>query len=625
MNQKRSTILLILAIATLGFIVYANSLGGMLLLDDLNMIRDNVYIKSFSNIITIFTKDVDSGAARISNFYRPLQTLTYTIDYSLGGLNPVGYHITNVIIHILAALSIFWLLWLLFGDRTIAFFASALFVVHPVHTEAVAYISGIADPMVALFTILALIFYVKYDRQGRAVFYAVSLCAYFLALLSRESALVLIALVLLYDYTFEKKVNFLKRIVPFIAVTAAYFFIRSAVLKGLVFMAPQPTTLLQRLPGAFSALASYVRLLILPIHLRMEYGLSLFKFTDPKVIAGMAVLLLLLASIFFFRKKNKFVFFCLSWSILCILPVLNIYPINAYMAEHWLYLPSIGFFLLVSGGLAWLLRQKPYKAIAILAMAALMVFYSTLTIAQNSYWKDPVTFYTRTLKYAPNSFLMHNNLGNIYNDMGRKEEALECYKRSLAINPVYGCAYISMGSVLDDLGRRDEAIEMFKKATEIDPKDYVLAYVNLGIVYAATGKLDEAEAAYKKAIETAPSLAYAYSGLGMIYLGKGDANKALELCKKAVAMNPDLPNSYNDLGTVYGVMDKLQDAIAVYLKAISLAPGYGAAHYNLSVTYFKNGQYDLAIREYDIAVRLGVRPRPVYIELIEKYRSGERQ
>jgi tetratricopeptide (TPR) repeat protein len=624
MTDRRFAILSIVTIIMLGIIVYANSVTGKLLLDDINLVKDNVYIKSLSNIATIFTKDVDSGAARISNFYRPLQTLTYMLEYRFWGLDPTGYHITNILLHIMVALSVFWLLWLLFGDRLIALFASTLFIVHPAHTEAVAYISGRADPIVALFVIFAFIFYVKDDRRASVPCFILSLFFYFLGLLSRESALIFMILILIYHYAFARKANILRRILPVLAVTVAYFIIRTAVLKALIHVA-HPTTVLQRLPGFFVAVTNYARILFLPVDLRMEYGLKLFNFMDPKAVAGVAILLSLIGLIFLSRRKNPLLFFALSWLVLCILPVSNLYPINAYMAEHWLYLPSIGFFLIIAGALAWLSRKKPYKILAVVLMLIITVFYSGLTIYQNSYWNDPVTFYTRTLKYAPESFLMHNNLGNIYNDMGRKYEAIECYKRSIELNPTYGSAYISLGSVLDDLGNRTAAIEMFKKATEIDPKDYVLAYVNLGIVYAALGRLDDAEEAYRRAIETAPSLAYAYSGLGMIYFAKGENEKAIELCKKAIELNPDLPNSYNDLGTLYGAMEKLQDSMAAYKKAIQIAPGYGAAHYNLAVTYFKNGQYDLAIKEYDIAIRLGAIPKPIFTDLIEKYRSGERK
>lgn len=621
MNQKILVILSALAIISLGAVVYSNSISGQLLLDDINMIKDNVYVKSLSNIPLVFTKDIDSGAARVSNFYRPLQIFTYMLEYHFSGLDPRGYHITNIILHIAVALLVLWLLWLLFGNGLLAFFAAALFVVHPVHTEAVSYISGRADPMVALFVILGLIFYIKDDRSDNIFLYALSLVSYFLGLLSRESALIFMALVILYHLSFRRKLR-ISRAIPVLVVTAVYFVLRTAVLKELSHVA-QPTTVLQRLPGFFVAVTNYTKILFLPFDLHMEHGLALFKFSDPKAILGILVLAALFMAIAAYGKGRPLISFAIGWIVLSILPMSNIYPINAYMAEHWLYLPSIGFCLLVSAGLVYLSRKKILNIAAAIIMAGLIIFFSSRTMAQNMYWKDNITFYTETLKYAPNSFLMWNNLGNIYNDMGRKPDAIECYKRSIAINPRYGSAYISMGSVLDDLGRRDEAVEMFKKAVEIDPKDYVLAYVNLGIIYAATGKPDEAEAAYKKAIETAPSLAYAYSGLGMIYFARGDADKAIELCNKAIEMNPDLPNSYNDLGLVYGALGKLPQSIAAYRKAAELNPRYGAARYNLAVSYFKNGQYDLAIKEYDAALSLGIIPKPVFTELIEKYRSGE--
>lgn len=622
MNQRHLALIAVFAIIALGFTAYCNSFGGQLMLDDINLVKDNVYIKSPSFIKTIFTTDINAGSGRVSKYYRPLQTFAYMVGYRIWKLDPAGYHVINTVIHILAALSAFWLLWLIFGNMLTAFFAAALWVVHPVHTEAVSYISGIADPLVALFLFLTLAFYIKDDQKNDLRSYAGSLTCFVMAFLSRETAVLVFPLLALYHFTFRRRVSII-RVLPFFAVTAGYFLFRKAIDVWVV-LASNPTTVWQRLPGFFTAITNYTRLLFLPFDLRMEYGLELFRFTDIKAIIGVVILVAFMAALYVFRK-NRLVFFSLAWIGLCIMPSSNLYPINAFMAEHWLYIPSIGFFLLVSAAFTGLIGKNKFKTQAMIAMAALVIFYTVLTIMQNSYWKDNFTFYTRTLKYAPNSFLLHNNLGNVLNDMGKKEEAVESYKRSLAINPLYGSAYISLGSVYDDLGLRDEAIKMFKKAVEIDPKDYVLAYVNLGIVYASMGKLDEAEEAYMNAIKTAPSLAYAYSGLGMVYLAKGDAEKAIELCKKAVELNPDLPNSYNDLGTIYGAVGKLQESMAAYKRALKINPNYGAAHYNLAVAYFKNGQYDLAIKEYDISLKLGVIPRPVFTDLIEKYRSGEKQ
>ncbi|GAF76422.1 unnamed protein product, partial [marine sediment metagenome] len=150
-NLKNPTILAIVLIIILGFVVYSNSLNGKFIWDDEYLIKNNVYIRSFSYLPKIFSEDIGTGAEKKYYFYRPLQMITYMIDYSLWKLNVRGYHLTNTLLHILAALTIYWLINILFGDRPLSLFASLFFVAHPIHTEAVAYISGRADPLALLF------------------------------------------------------------------------------------------------------------------------------------------------------------------------------------------------------------------------------------------------------------------------------------------------------------------------------------------------------------------------------------------------------------------------------------------------------------------------------------------
>lgn len=651
--DKRFVALSVALIVLMGFIAYGNSLGGKFMLDDSALVADNFYVKKLPNAARVFVEDIGKGAGRVSNFYRPLQIFTYALDYAVWGLNVTGYHLTNTLLHIFVALSIYRLILLLYGDGILSLFTSVLFVVHPVQTEAVSYISGRADPLAALFIMLSLILYVKYISSSKIGCYIPMLGCYILSLLSREGALVFPLLIILYHYAFKKKFR-IEAYTPILFVTCAYILIRVTVLRSSL-PPPMPTTLLQRLPGSFAALATYVRLLLLPFDLHMEYGIRLFSMADPRAIAGLIAFLIMSYAAFTARNKNSLVFFSISWFMVCLLPVANLYPINAYMAEHWLYLPSIGFFLLLSKFLTSIYRIKAFKLLAVATVTALAFFYSALAIMQNGYWKDPMAFYKRTVRYAPDSYLMQNNLGNAHKEAGRHAEALRSYEKSIQLNPKYVEAYINLGSAYNDAGRKEDAIKAFKAAIQIDSINYAHAYINLGIVYASIGRYREAMDSYKKAIEISPNLAYAYSSLGMTYLAMGNKEEAIALCQKAVEINPNYPNSYNNLGSAYIYAGKTEEAIAAYKKATMLNPAYDTAYYNLGVvlnsagrneeaveaykkaiaiapqyampynnlalTYYRLGQYGLALSNCDTARKLGYKVDPAFAAMLEQYRA----
>ncbi len=548
----RNLTLSILVIIALGFAVYANSLGGKFVWDDNGLVRDNLYIKSGANAANVFTQNIAAGVGLKVAFYRPLQMFTYMTDYSLWKLNPFGYHLTNMLFHIAAALCVFWLINILFGNNLLSLLTAALFVVHPVHTEAISYISGRADPMALTFMLLAFVFYIKIGtvpqagvttRWGLSLF----LCSLFytLALLSRENSLILLLLIPLYHYTFRKKIEF-KKILPILIITAAYLSIRAAVLKGAIMPAAFPTTLAERLPGFFAGLTNYIGILLLPINLHMEYGLRLFSFSDPKVILGAAILISAIIYALIQREKNRIVFFAIFWFILTLLPQSNLYPINAYMAEHWLYLPSVGVFLVVAGASNLVISNQVRKvkltnltwlditrlAITAGGILALIAFWSILTIRQNNYWRDPATLYKRTLVYAPNSVKILHLLGDVYYSAGNMKNAAGLYEKVIVMDPKYADAYNNLGNVYHAMGDNEKAKEFYKKAIDADSRCFS-AYCNLGNIYNDAGKEEDAVIFYKKAAELEPGHWEVYHNLGIAYSALGKNEEAAAAYRKA--------------------------------------------------------------------------------------------
>ena len=526
-------------IIVLGFIVYGNSLNGKFIWDDEALVENNIYIRNWSNIEKIFTKDIGAGAGEEFGFYRPLQMLTYMVDYSFWNLNVKGYHLTNVLLHILSALAIFWLINLFYDDWLCSLLTSLFFVVHPIHTEAVTYISGRADSLAALFILLSFIFYIKYLHTKKVFFYILVFLSYTLALLSRENSLILPLVLLLYHYSFKQRLR-AKQFVPILTLALIYIIVRFTLLSFLSSDITYSTTLFQRLPGFFVAITGYLRLMILPFNLHMEYGKKLFNLTHPQAILGILILISLFIYIVGQRKTKGLIFFSLSWFLITLLPSSNLYPINAYMAEHWLYLPSIGFFLILAKSLSFLHKNKRFKILGIAITLFLLIFYSCLTIKQNDYWQEPITFYKKTLKYAPDSSKTYNNLGVIYDDIGKKKEAIASYKKAIQTNSNYSDAYYNLGNTYSTLNKTEEAIAVYTKAIQLNP-DLAEAYNSLAYIYYNNGEKIEAIVLYKKAISIDPDYSQAYDNLAVVYFREKKYNLAIKYCTKAKELGYNNP------------------------------------------------------------------------------------
>jgi len=624
---KDKNLVSVAVLIILDFVLYANSLGGKFVWDDHLLIKDNVYIRSFSYVGDIFTKDFGQGAGVKYHFYRPLQIFSYLLEYHLWGLKPAGYHFTNVVLHILVGLCIWWFIVLLSGDYLLALLASVFFIIHPVHTEAVSYISDRGDLLSALFIFLSFIFYIKHINKKNKFLYIAMVSSYILALLSKENGLVLPLALFAYHFSFHKKIK-LPALTPFILavflyITGRIFFVQSSVSSMSIV-----GTFYQRLPSFFAAIVGYIRLLFLPFGLHIEYGSPLFRWFDYRVITGVIISALLIIYAVRKRRTNAVLSFSVIWFFIFLLPFSNIYPLPFYMAEHYLYLPSVGFFMILSGILCYLYRLKSYRIASLTVTIILLILWPYLTIKQNRYWREPITLYKHALRFSPNSSRIYHNLGDTYTDMGNYKEAVSAYKKSIKLNPSYADTYTSLGVVYSALGEYKEAIGFYKQALEINSTYvnalndsgaayyaigerqkaislykrtlvtnplYAKAYVNLGIAYYAMAKVDDAVMCYKKALKINPYYAEAYNNLGVIYNNSGRVQEALSLFMKATAVRKDYASAYYNMGVSYSVLGKIKDAIGMFKKTISINPGHKDAYYNLGVLYMKSAIYNEAI------------------------------
>jgi tetratricopeptide (TPR) repeat protein len=530
--------LLIIAAAV---IAYYNSFQGQFLWDDTTLVKNNPALRGGPGIKSVFTKTIGDTDAP-SYFYRPLQLLSYSFDHRLWGFNPVGYHITNLLLHILTALALFRLVACLFGDRLLAFLTALLFVVHPIHTEAVSYISGRADSLALLFMLLCFICYI---RLTGASLYLLTFLTYGLALLSKEGSIVFPALILLYHVVFKRKING-KAFLLIITTLSVYLFLRLAVSKS----AAIPLSLLagawKRTPGFFVAIAGYLRLLFLPWNLHMEYGNQLFKFSHPQAIAGVGATICLIAYAGRRKNTNPLVSFAVLWFFITLIPVANIYPpLTFYMAEHFLYVPSVGFFLILGKWFTQIYSNRQYKIITAGAAILLIIAYCYLTARQNYYWREPIGFYRQTIKYSPRSARPYFNLANEYNQLGRYQEAVTFYKKAIEIEPQLVNAYNNLGVIYSNLGKYKEAIISFETAFAINP-EYPDNINNMGIVYFQTGRIEEAINAFEKLLKKKPGNANAHQYLAALYYKQKKYNLAIKHCDRAAELGSKPTSQFSE-------------------------------------------------------------------------------
>lgn len=585
----------ILIIITIGFVAYSNSLKGQFIWDDKILIQENAYLKDLRHIPKFFTGHIAEGhgepVENKCNSYRPLQMMTYALNYAFGKFDLRTYHLTNIVFHILAALVLFWLVQLLCGNTLLSLISSALFVSHPIHTEAVTYISGRADPMAALFMLLMAIFYIKFSRTNKQSFYVFSIIFYIMAILSKEIALLALLIIVAYDYIYQEKSKLLlRRYAPFLAIGGIYAILRTTVLwfPTINIVAAQ-TTVLQRLSLVFDSLARYFKLLILPRGLHMEYELIVPSIMEPRVVLGMIIALLLVFVALKTKQHQKLVAFSIAWFFINYIPVSNIFPLNATFSEHWIYAPSMGLFILA----AWAAikvgeKQKVLKWAVCAGILSLVALSSTLTIKQNLYWQEPEAFFRRTLQCNPEASRVMFEL------------SLICFES----------------------GRIDEGIELAEKGIKIDPSFTDLRQ-NLAHAYTLKGWYDKAIEQNKKAIALNPNSVIAHRNLAEAYFKNGQPEKAVEELKMAISLRPNQPVLYEFLGKTCAALGRAEEAIAAFGKAAEINPDQNMVMYNnLATLCFHEKKYNLAIRYADKAKELGFVNLPL-LESLEPYRENK--
>ncbi|MBI1953362.1 MAG: tetratricopeptide repeat protein [Candidatus Omnitrophica bacterium] len=434
------------------------------------------------------------------SYYRPLQGVSFLVDYQLWGLNPLGFHLTSVSLHLVNTALVFYLAWTLLGVSIPAFFAGLIFLVHPVQVAAVGYLSGRADPLAACGVLLGVIGWLKFRRgAGPSAFfwYLTALAGALAAWLSKEAGLILPLLLLWADRTAlnqGRPIPWAKRWIPF-APLVFLFLLYLAVRAHLGFGGHQPP--LEWAGRIFTVprmLVTYLRIFLLPVDLHMERRIPWVTSWFAGAVWFPAAALAAVLWLAWRFRRDRALLFGAGWFFLTWLPVSGlVVQLDPNMADHWLYLPLAGLALVTAAAKARLAAARPrWRKWIGLEAGLWILFLSGISLHRIWVWQEPVRVYEEALRFPPGSAKVHSNLGNILLSRGRVEQAIQHYQEALRGQPRYAEALNNLGTAYDRAGRESLAREQYVRALEADPS-FTPAAFNLIALDLRSGRLDEAQ------------------------------------------------------------------------------------------------------------------------------------
>jgi len=476
-----------------------------------------------------------------AGFWHPLTWLSFMMDYRLFGLNPGGYHLTNVLLHILSSLLLFWLFHRMTREIWPSALIAALFALHPLHVETVAWISKRKDLLSAFFWMLSLCAYAYYTEKPDAKRYLLVILFFTLALMSKPMAVTLPVVMIILDFWPLKRLSSRKDLawqlrekLPFF-LPAAFFSLITVYIRyhwGNPFVNTIPFS--YRLANAPVALVTYLKKAFLP------YDLAIFYPFPPEVpvhqvVIASVVLVVISVAAAVWAKKRPFLLAGWLWYLLTILPVLGIIQVSERaFSDNYTYLPLIGITMMLVWGAASLLPDQVLRRKILFPAALIIIFVlSWLSWRQCALWKNSFTVFRHAARVTKNNLLAHTNLASALSLQGKNEEAIYHYSEVIRINPYLPEGFYNRATTYGEMGRSDLAMEDFKKAIALKP-DYVDAHYNLGTLYAKTGRYNDAIKKYNEAIRINPDYVLAYYSRGLAYLleGKNDlgCRDALRAC-----------------------------------------------------------------------------------------------
>ncbi|MFZ4546386.1 MAG: tetratricopeptide repeat protein [Bacteroidales bacterium] len=636
---KRLELYFSIVVATIGFLLYFNTVFNDYALDDRAVIQENKFTKQgIAGIPTLLTTFYWAGFwGDNAGLYRPLSMVTFAVEWQFFPNNPHVGHVTNILLYALTGFLLFRMVRRMMPKHNILlpFIVSLLFIAHPIHTEVVANIKSRDEILCLLFFILAIDNLLMFADSGSKWKLVAAVGSYFLCLFAKESgvAFILIFPIILWFFRDLNVKAILSQSWPLVATVAFYFIIRILVLgtnvtgKAYTYLdnslvaAPD---LMTRLATAFYMLGKYLKLLVIPYPLSYDYSFQEIPFYNWSNLQALLPLLIYAAifiySIRCFLKNDKSIFaFGILFYLLSLAVVANVFIlIGATMADRFLYIPSLGFCFIVAFGLMNLFPENVGKNAklntkslfnrnkwALLLTVVILIPYSVETIARNHDWYDNKTLFVADAHSAKGSSRVRTNYGVVMlqkfdktspekeKNIAYLDKSIVEFMASIKIDPKHPFAYLNLGGALYFKGEYSEAIEALITAIKLDPTD-PKAYSTIGNAYYRTHDYQNSIINLKKCIELNFTSSETYNFLGGSYFATGDFPNAVAAYIKAIELDSKNVELHTNLGSVYGAKGDLANAISCFRKADELKPDNPQILSLLAMTYKKMGNTDSA-------------------------------
>jgi protein O-mannosyl-transferase len=596
-----------LALAAITFAVFGQTLHHEFVnFDDEKYVYENPAVTKGLTLQGIIRAFAEVHAAN----WHPLTMLSLMADYQLHGLRAGGYHLSNVLLHTAAVIALFLVLRQMTGALWRSAFVAAVFAIHPLRAESVAWVAERKDVLSGLFFMLAIGAYARYARSPwSAARYGLVVLLFAMGLMSKPMLVTLPVVLLLLDYWPLQRMGSRKfsglvvEKLPLLALSAAAC-VAAVMVQNEGMHSSGSFSLPHRLSNALVTCMVYLWQMVFPAGLAVFYPYA--RNGLPAWEVGLAGMLLAGLSVAAFRQRRRQPWLLTGWVwyLVMLLPVVGIIQVGEQAhADRYTYLPQIGIYVAVT----WLAAEWGAKlhadrvAIGGL-MAGVVGVLMVCAWKQTAYWKNSEILWFHAIACTADNYMAHNNLGHDLLQRGKTDEAIAHFQKMLEIKPGNPEACNNLGNALLQKGQPDEAMAYFQKALEARP-DYAEAHYNLGNALLQKGRVEEAIVQYQTTLQINPGDAKAQVNLGNALVQKGSVDEGIVHYQKALQIDPAFAEAHFNLGSAFLRMGRVDEAVAEYQTALKIKPDYAEAQNNLGSALLQKGRVDEAITEYQKALQ----------------------
>lgn len=575
--------------------------------DDPDYVTDNVHVAQGVSWQGAWWALNSTDAAN----WHPLTWLSHMLDVQLYGMNPGPHHVTSLLLHILDALLLFGILYRITLAWGRSLFVAALFAVHPLHVESVAWIAERKDVLSALFWMLTMWAYAAYVRRPGWRRYLLVIASFALGLMAKPMLVTLPFVLLLLDFWplarlhgWRGLARLTKEKLPLFALAAVSGVVTVLVQRhGGAVAGFETVPLGLRLANAPAAYLAYAAKMLWPGRLAAFYPLGS---SAPVGAALLGVLFLIGTTVLAFRSRRRYGYFATGWLwfVGTLAPVIGLVQVGKQsMADRYTYIPLIGLFLVIAWGAPDLAAR--WRCGRFLPAAAVCVLLACAAVARGQvrYWSGSAALWQRALDVTANNDVAHNNLGNVLMNQGRTGDAIRHFAEALRIDPAYAEARNNLGAALMSQGELDPAIAQFAQAIQTGPR-YADARDNLGMALMSEGKLDEAARQFAEALRIKPDSATAQNNLGMVLARQGKRDQAAQHFAEALRLKPGYTGAQNNLGVAFMWHGQFDRAARLFEEVLRSRPDDVSARTNLGKALMRQGKLDEAAAQFSQVLRL---------------------